>query len=146
MSSKDDSLIWYFVLDEKVDQNEGIDIHVLIAFPLVTILSLFWHFKNNDKEIGTSRCVGQVLCQNHDDIIVVIREVLRLVWILKMFFLPLNCNILSNGLNLNKSNVQMILKTVCALVALLLELFNSYGDGEFDWSNGYAPSLHNILD
>ena len=40
----------------------------------------------------------------------------------------------------------MILKTVCALVALLLELFNSYGDGEFDWSNGYAPSLHIILD
>ena len=67
--------------------------------------------------------------------------------IIESIFSPLlNCNLLSNGLNLSKSNAQMILKTVCALVALLLELFNSYGDGEFDWSNGYAPSLHIILD
>lgn len=33
-------------------------------------------------------------------------------------------------------NVQMILKTACALVALVLELFSLYGDGEFTWYNG----------
>jgi hypothetical protein len=32
--------------------------------------------------------------------------------------------------------VQMILKTAGALVALLLELFGEYGDGEFTWYNG----------
>lgn len=31
----------------------------------------------------------------------------------------------------------MILKTACALVALFLELFDLYGDGEFTWYNGY---------
>ncbi|XP_024391380.1 protein LAZ1 [Physcomitrium patens] len=31
----------------------------------------------------------------------------------------------------------MILKTACALVALLLDLVNLYGDGEFTWYNGY---------
>jgi len=31
----------------------------------------------------------------------------------------------------------MILKTACALVALLLEVFNMYGDGVFTWYNGY---------
>ena len=32
--------------------------------------------------------------------------------------------------------VQMILKTLCALVALVLELFQRYGDGEFEWYYG----------
>lgn len=32
----------------------------------------------------------------------------------------------------------MILKTACALVALLLEVFNMYGDGVFTWYNGYV--------
>ncbi|KAF7837544.1 protein LAZ1-like protein 2 isoform X1 [Senna tora] len=31
----------------------------------------------------------------------------------------------------------MILKTVCAFLALLLELFGVYGDGEFKWYYGY---------
>ncbi|XP_030943484.1 protein LAZ1 homolog 2 [Quercus lobata] len=31
----------------------------------------------------------------------------------------------------------MILKTVCAFLALLLELFGVYGDGEFKWNYGY---------
>ncbi|CAA0810955.1 Protein LAZ1 homolog 2 [Striga hermonthica] len=31
----------------------------------------------------------------------------------------------------------MILKTVCALLALVLELFGVYGDGEFKWYYGY---------
>ena len=34
------------------------------------------------------------------------------------------------------NNVQMILKTAGALVALLLEVFGVYGDGEFTWYNG----------
>lgn len=33
---------------------------------------------------------------------------------------------------------QMILKTVCAFLALILELFGVYGDGEFKWYYGYA--------
>ncbi|KAG5549194.1 hypothetical protein RHGRI_014531 [Rhododendron griersonianum] len=32
---------------------------------------------------------------------------------------------------------QMILKTVCAFLALILELFGVYGDGEFKWYYGY---------
>ncbi|XP_066378865.1 protein LAZ1 homolog 2-like isoform X2 [Miscanthus floridulus] len=31
----------------------------------------------------------------------------------------------------------MILKTLCALLALILELFGAYGDGEFKWNYGY---------
>ncbi|KAH0454041.1 hypothetical protein IEQ34_018365 [Dendrobium chrysotoxum] len=31
----------------------------------------------------------------------------------------------------------MILKTLCSFLALLLELFGVYGDGEFKWYNGY---------
>nr|POE70605.1 protein laz1 like 2 [Quercus suber] len=31
----------------------------------------------------------------------------------------------------------MILKTVCAFLSLLLELFGVYGDGEFKWNYGY---------
>lgn len=33
---------------------------------------------------------------------------------------------------------QMILKTVCAFLALILELFGVYGDGEFKWNYGYV--------
>jgi hypothetical protein len=36
---------------------------------------------------------------------------------------------------------QMILKTVCALVALVLELFLLYGDGLFEWYYGYENCL-----
>lgn len=32
----------------------------------------------------------------------------------------------------------MILKTFCAFVALVLELFGVYGDGEFKWNKGYV--------
>lgn len=32
----------------------------------------------------------------------------------------------------------MILKTFCALLAFLLELFGVYGDGEFKWYYGYV--------
>lgn len=32
----------------------------------------------------------------------------------------------------------MILKTVCAFLAFLLELFGLYGDGEFKWYYGYV--------
>lgn len=32
----------------------------------------------------------------------------------------------------------MILKTVCAFLALILELFGVYGDGEFKWYYGYV--------
>jgi hypothetical protein len=35
----------------------------------------------------------------------------------------------------------MILKTVCALVALVLELFRLYGDGLFEWYYGYENCL-----
>ncbi|PON66010.1 Lazarus [Parasponia andersonii] len=38
----------------------------------------------------------------------------------------------------------MILKTVCAFLAFLLELFGVYGDGEFKWSYGY-PYLAVVL-
>jgi len=31
---------------------------------------------------------------------------------------------------------QMILKTVCSWLALILDQLSSYGDGEFGWSNG----------
>ncbi|KAL6650116.1 hypothetical protein ACP70R_014340 [Stipagrostis hirtigluma subsp. patula] len=31
----------------------------------------------------------------------------------------------------------MILKTLCAFLALILELFGAYGDGEFKWNYGY---------
>ncbi|XP_024374814.1 protein LAZ1 isoform X2 [Physcomitrium patens] len=31
----------------------------------------------------------------------------------------------------------MILKTACALIALMLDFVNRYGDGEFTWHNGY---------
>ena len=34
--------------------------------------------------------------------------------------------------------VQMILKTVCAFLAFVLELFGVYGDGEFKWRYGYV--------
>lgn len=34
--------------------------------------------------------------------------------------------------------VQMILKTVCAFLAFVLELFGVYGDGEFKWHYGYV--------
>lgn len=36
----------------------------------------------------------------------------------------------------------MILKTVCAFLALVLELLGVYGDGEFKWNYGY---LHYCL-
>lgn len=36
----------------------------------------------------------------------------------------------------------MILKTVCAFLALLLELFGVYGDGEFKWYYGYVSLMH----
>lgn len=32
----------------------------------------------------------------------------------------------------------MILKTFCAFLALVLELFGVYGDGEFKWNKGYV--------
>lgn len=32
----------------------------------------------------------------------------------------------------------MILKTVCALLAFILEMFGVYGDGEFKWYYGYV--------
>jgi hypothetical protein len=32
----------------------------------------------------------------------------------------------------------MILKTVCAFLAMILELFGVYGDGEFKWYYGYV--------
>ena len=35
----------------------------------------------------------------------------------------------------------MILKTVCAFLALLLELFGVYGDGEFKWNYGYVSYM-----
>lgn len=35
----------------------------------------------------------------------------------------------------------MILKTVCALLALLLELFGVNGDGEFKWNYGYVSYM-----
>ncbi|KAM3741577.1 hypothetical protein ACB098_07G006500 [Castanea mollissima] len=38
----------------------------------------------------------------------------------------------------------MILKTVCAFLALLLELFGVYGDGEFKWNYGY-PYMAAVL-
>ena len=37
---------------------------------------------------------------------------------------------------------QMILKTVCAFLAFLLELFGVYGDGEFKWYYGYVSLMH----
>jgi hypothetical protein len=37
---------------------------------------------------------------------------------------------------------QMILKTVCAFLAFLLELFGVYGDGEFKWYYGYVSLIH----
>lgn len=32
----------------------------------------------------------------------------------------------------------MILKTVSAFLALILEIFGVYGDGKFDWHYGYT--------
>lgn len=32
----------------------------------------------------------------------------------------------------------MILKTFCSFLALVLELFGVYGDGEFKWYYGYV--------
>lgn len=32
----------------------------------------------------------------------------------------------------------MILKTLCAFLALVLEIFGVYGDGEFKWYYGYV--------
>jgi hypothetical protein len=31
----------------------------------------------------------------------------------------------------------MILKTLCALLALIMEPFGAYGDGDFKWNYGY---------
>lgn len=44
----------------------------------------------------------------------------------------------------------MILKTACSFLALLLELFGVYGDGEFKWYYGYVlhiylASLHSLV-
>lgn len=32
----------------------------------------------------------------------------------------------------------MILKTFCSFLALLLEFFGAYGEGQFNWHYGYA--------
>jgi len=32
--------------------------------------------------------------------------------------------------------IQMILKTICALLAIILELFGVYGEGKFEWTYG----------
>nr|XP_025688766.1 protein LAZ1 homolog 2 isoform X3 [Arachis hypogaea] len=68
--------------------------------------------------------------------------------------LSLACDILRNyyeafalysfGRYLIACLVQMILKTVCAFLALVLELCGVYGDGEFKWYYGY-PYIAVIL-
>lgn len=32
----------------------------------------------------------------------------------------------------------MILKTICALLAIVLEFFGVYGEGKFEWNYGYV--------
>ena len=39
---------------------------------------------------------------------------------------------------------QMILKTLCAFLAFLLELFGVYGDGEFKWYYGYVSQPFHV--
>jgi hypothetical protein len=42
------------------------------------------------------------------------------------------------------TKLQMILKTLCAFLALILEPFGAYGDGEFKWNYGllsFSPFL-----
>ncbi|KAL3830051.1 hypothetical protein ACJIZ3_018853 [Penstemon smallii] len=40
----------------------------------------------------------------------------------------------------------MILKTLCAFLALLLEIFGVYGDGEFKWYYGYVPVYNSSIE
>lgn len=42
-------------------------------------------------------------------------------------------------------HLQMILKTLCAFLALLLEIFGVYGDGEFKWYSGYGLYTKNLF-
>lgn len=39
---------------------------------------------------------------------------------------------------LNKFLLQMILKTICALLAIVFEFFGVYGEGKFEWNYGYV--------
>lgn len=52
-----------------------------------------------------------------------------LVWSLMVVFSPKP---------LNKFLLQMILKTICALLAIVFEFFGVYGEGKFEWNYGYV--------
>ncbi|KAL5768484.1 hypothetical protein ACOSP7_015032 [Xanthoceras sorbifolium] len=62
----------------------------------------------------------------------------------KFFFQP--CDLGKDLLSIEKFGLvqYMILKTLCAFLAFLLELFGVYGDGEFKWYYGY-PYLTVVL-
>ncbi|XP_021804988.1 protein LAZ1 homolog 2 [Prunus avium] len=59
-------------------------------------------------------------------------------WSLRNFFLR-PCILGKHLLNIEKFGLvqYMILKTVCAFLALVLEIFGVYGDGKFKWYYGY---------
>ncbi|XP_044463167.1 protein LAZ1 homolog 2 [Mangifera indica] len=64
-------------------------------------------------------------------------QVSRKGWLRNFFFQP--CVLGKDLLSIEKFGLvqYMILKTLCAFLALVLELFGVYGDGEFEWYYGY---------